>query len=134
MKKWPRIAGEFISAFERIMRREIPKPTDIDLGTVDMMTRIGREAQPCGHPLSAIDGSEPSFYCSMCEKENAVMVDDEVMELLPLDSKDGVLVQIIDGKGSGAVLRIKRNTGCQHENMKWDERTKDYACECGLHR
>lgn len=26
-------------------------------------------SQPCGHPLSAIEGSEPSFYCSMCEKE-----------------------------------------------------------------
>jgi len=61
-------------------------------------------------------------------ESNAVIIDEEVLEILPINSKEGQLFQFVDGnKKKGVLLRLKR---CQAKGLLL--RLKRYTLSNGI--
>ena len=51
-------------------------------------------------------------------ESNAIMIDSEILQILPIDSKDGQLFQFVDkDKNNVALLRLKRSATMNKRNQ-----------------
>lgn len=62
-------------------------------------------------PVTTIIVDNPTGFEGLPnETANAIQIGNEVLDILPPDSREGVLIAITDGKNKGAVLRVRRAT------------------------